>query len=525
KRIGWRSTSSGVAARLGPRRSPERSPKRFLTSGRCDDETGPASGGGALSFVERHGLWSSEQKEAAVRLKRIVEEQKLEVVRLSFPDQHGILRGKTLVASEALASLESGCTITTTMFAKDTSHKTVFPVFTSGGGFGMREMEGAADVLMVPDPLSFRVLPWAPATGWLLCDVYFADGRPVPFATRHLYKSMLATLAKRGYDFVAGLEVEFHIFKLENARMAPEDAGQPGEPPDVSLLSHGYQYLTEQRYDQMEPVLEIIRRDIVALGLPLRSIEVEFGPSQCEFTFAPRKELEPADIMILFRSAVKQIAHRHGYHATFMCRPKLPNVFASGWHLHQSLVSRANGENAFMSSDKGEALSSFGRFYLAGLLAHARASTVFTTPTINGYKRYRTYSLAPDRAIWGRDNRGAMIRVLGGAGDEAARLENRGGEPAANPYLYMASQIFTGLDGMERMLEPGPSADTPYEAQALLLPKSLEEALRALRNDNCLSDGFGRAFIDYYLRIKEAEIARFQSEVTEWEQREYFELF
>src|SRR5450755_3726191 len=106
-------------------------------------------GSDALSFVERHGLWSSEQKEAAHRLRKIVEEQKLEVIRLSFPDQHGILRGKTLVASEALASLESGCSITTTMFAKDTSHRTVFPVFTAGGGFGMHEMEGAADVLML----------------------------------------------------------------------------------------------------------------------------------------------------------------------------------------------------------------------------------------------------------------------------------------------------------------------------------------------------------------------------------------
>src|SRR3984893_16745972 len=214
------------------------------------------SGSDALSFVERHGLWSAEQKEAAVRLARIVEEQKLEVIRLSFPDQHGILRGKTLVASEAVASLQSGCPITTTMFAKDTSHRTVFPVFTAGGGFGMPEMQGAADVLMVPDPASFRVLPWASATGWLLCDVHFADGRPVPFATRNLYKSVLANLAKRGYDFVAGLEVECHIFKLEDAKMSPEDAGQPGQPPDVSLLSHGYQYLTEQRYDQMEPVLD-----------------------------------------------------------------------------------------------------------------------------------------------------------------------------------------------------------------------------------------------------------------------------
>ncbi len=93
-----------------------------------------------MSFVERHGLWSDEQKEAVSRLRRIVEEQKLEVIRLSFPDQHGILRGKTLVASEALASLESGCSITTTMLAKATSHRTVFPGFTSGGGVGRREM-------------------------------------------------------------------------------------------------------------------------------------------------------------------------------------------------------------------------------------------------------------------------------------------------------------------------------------------------------------------------------------------------
>ena len=478
-----------------------------------------------MSFVARHGLWSDEQKEAARRLVRIVEEKNLEVIRLSFPDQHGILRGKTLVASEALAALESGCSITTTMFAKDTSHRTVFPVFTAGGGFGMKEMEGAADVVMVADPTTFRVLPWAPTTGWLLCDIYFADGRPVPFATRQLYRSVLDRLSERGYGYVAGLEVEFHIFKLEDAKMTPEDAGQPGQPPSVSLLSHGYQYLTEQRYDQMEPVLEILRRDILALGLPLRSIEVEFGPSQCEFTFQPKTGLEPADNMVLFRSAVKQIARRHGYHATFMCRPKLPNVFASGWHLHQSIVSHATGDNALMARESGEALTAFGRGYLAGLLAHARASTVFTTPTINGYKRYRSYSLAPDRAIWGRDNRGVMIRVLGSANDPATRLENRIGEPAANPYLYMATQILSGLDGVDRQLDPGPSADTPYETKADLLPKSLREAIDALKHDPFFRQALGAEFVDYYTHIKNAEIERFQAEVSDWEHREYFEMF
>ncbi|MCK1475330.1 glutamine synthetase [Bradyrhizobium sp. LM6.10] len=482
-----------------------------------------------MSFVARHALWSDEQKDAATRMRRLVEEKNLEVIRLAFPDQHGILRGKTIIASEAIAALESGCSITTTMLAKDTSHRTVFPVFTSGGGFGMKEMEGAADVLMIADPTTFRVLPWAPATGWVLCDLYFNDGRPVPFATRALYRKALDELGRRGHDFVAGLEVEFHIFKLDDAHMRPEDAGQPGTPPSVSLLSHGYQYLTEQRFDQMEPVLEILRRDIVALGLPLRSVEVEFGPSQCEFTFAPKKGLEPADNMVLFRSAVKQIAHRHGYHATFMCRPKLPNLFASGWHLHQSVVSRTSGDNQFMAKETtkegGEPLSAFGRAWLAGLLDHARASTVFTTPTINGYKRYRSYSLAPDRAIWGRDNRGVMIRVLGAAGDAATRLENRIGEPAANPYLYMASQILSGLDGVDRKLDPGPSADTPYETKAPLLPKSLRDAVSALKDDPFFREKLGAEFVDYYTHIKNAEIDRFLSEVTDWEHREYFEVF
>jgi glutamine synthetase len=478
----------------------------------------------ATSFVERHGLWSEEQFEAARKAEKLIEEQGLEVIRLSFPDQHGILRGKQVMAGDASRTMRNGCTITSTLLAKDTSHRSVFPVFTPGGGFDMAEMQGGADFVMIADPTTFRVLPWAPKTGWVICDIYFQNGKPVPFSTRHLYRNVVRQLADLGFEYMAGLEVEFHVFRLVNARLDPADATWPPEAPEVSLLAPGYAYLTETRFDQIEPILEAVRRDVVALGLPLRSVEIELGPSQCEFTFHPQIGLLPADTMMLFRSAVKQSCRRQGYHASFMARPKIENTGSSGWHLHQSLRNRSSNGNAFMSSDK-DLLSRAGRNYLAGLLSHARAAAAFTTPTINGYKRYRSYSLAPDRAIWGRDNRGVMIRVLGGSGDPATRLENRVGEPAANPYLYMASQIFTGLDGMERMLDPGPSADTPYEAQALHLPKTLDEALRALRNDNCLADGFGRSFIDYYLRIKEAEIARYQAEVTEWEQREYFELF
>jgi len=118
-----------------------------------------------------------------------------------------------------------------------------------------------------------------------------------------------------------------------------------------------------------------------------------------------------------------------------------------------------------------------------------------------------------------------MIRVLGGPGDSATRLENRVGEPAANPYLYMSSQILAGLDGVDRALDPGLSADTPYESNAPLLPKSLREAVFALKDDPFFRDAMGSTMVDYYTHIKLAEIERFQAEVSDWEQREYFEMF
>jgi glutamine synthetase len=479
---------------------------------------------GEMSFVERHGLWSADQASAAEEIAGRIERAEIDVLRLSFPDQHGILRGKTVVAADAMAAMRSGCGIASTLLLKDTAHRTVFPVFNPGDNPLLDGMRGAADVLMVADPSTFRLLPWAPGTGWVLCDVHFADGAPVPFATRHLERRALAALAEAGFDYVAGLEVEFHIFKLRDPRLEPGDAGQPGAPPEVSLLTKGYQYLTELRYDALDPILDILRRDLQALGLPLRTLEVEYGPSQCELTFRPGVGLEAADTMVLLRSAVKQICRRQGFHATFMCRPRLPNLVSSGWHLHQSLRDRVSGANAFAAGD-GALLAPLARDFLGGLLDHAAASTAFSTPTINGYKRYAPYSLAPDRAIWGCDNRGVMVRVIGGAGDGATRLENRVGEPAANPYLYMASQIFAGLDGVRRRLDPGPSADVPYEMKAPLLPKSLGEALAALNADACFRAGFGDAFIAYYTAIKEAELARFQQEVSEWEQREYFEIF
>lgn len=477
-----------------------------------------------MGFIEAHGLWSADDHARAGEVLERITREGIELVRFSFPDLHGILRGKALTALAVEGTLRGGVSITSSLLMKDTSHRTAVPIFTAGAGIGDGQVQGAGDVIMVPDPATFRVLPWADRTGFMLCDLYHADGTPVAYATRGIARAASRLLAERGRHLVCGLEVEFHLFRLTSPHLGIDEGGQPGHPPDVALLHQGYNYLTDQRFDQLSPIVDILRRDIAALGLPLTSVEVEFGPSQCEFVFKACPGFQAADDMVLLRSAVKQISHRHGYHATFMCRPAFANAMSSGWHLHQSLCDDA-GANVFARADGAPGLSDEGLAYVAGLLAQARDIAAFAAPTVNAYKRYRTNSLAPDRIAWGRDNRGAMLRVIDRMGASATRVENRVGEPAANPYLYIASQALAGIDGIDAGLAAPAPVDTPYEAVAERLPGSLEEAVTLLDRSTFARTALGNDFIDYFVRIKRFEIDRFNAAVTDWEHREYFEAF
>jgi glutamine synthetase len=477
-------------------------------------------------FIERHGLWTAVQSERARALRDKIERDRIGSVRVVVGDQHGIARGKTLTAPNFLSALERGHAIVSTLFAFDTSSHIVFPVFTGQGGLPLGAAGGTGDLLMVPDPETFRVLPWVPATARVSADLYLSDGAPVTIAPRYILRRALQEAQRKGFGSMAGLEVEFYVMKLDDPRLRLEQSGQPAEPPHVSLLSHGFQHLAEQKIDEMQPILETLRENLEALGLPIRSLETEGGPSQLEVTFEPETGLAPADDMLLFRSAVKQICRRHGCHATFMCRPALQNVAASGWHLHQSLYSLATGENAFAAPDKSQLLSAVGRNFVGGLLHHAAASCVFSNPTINGYKRLRPNSLAPYRANWGTENRGAMIRVVGSPTDPGTHLENRVGEPSANPYLYLASNLIAGMDGIERALDPGLPTTDPYaDTGRAVLPRSLMDAVSALKTSTLFREKMSNEFIDYIVTLKESEISRFLSYVTDWEHREYFEMF
>jgi glutamine synthetase len=493
------------------------------------------SGVGQHGFIARHGLYSGEQAAAADEVAARIRELDLRTVRLAVVDQHGVPRSKSLSPDVAIAAMSNGLDFSGAIYSLDSGNQVFVPAFAAGGGFGIDELTGFPDVVLVPDPGTFRVLPWADRTGWMLCDVYFSNGAPMPLDGRGLMRRALSGLAGTGYDFLAGIEIEYYIVKLDSDRIMPENAGFTPAPPAVSVFERGYQYLSEVRLDSVAATLEAVRDGLDAVGLPPRSMEDEWGPGQMEFSFSPIGGLAAADAVVLFRSAVKQMCQRRGLLATFMCRPALPNFFSSGWHLHESLISRADGRNAFASQD--QSLSTVGRQFVAGLIKHATPMTLFATPTVNGYKRYRPYSFAPDRVCWAVENRGALVRVQGAPGDENSHVENRMGEPAANPYLYMAANIAAGLDGIRRQLEPPPPVEAdPYAAEAPMLPTSLGDAIDALAKDTFYREAFGDVIVDYLIHMKRAEFARYESavaqnpppegqDVSEWEMREYFEFY
>ncbi len=489
------------------------------------------------TFAERCGLHGAARQAAMQRTAKLIDASGVELVRFAWCDLHGMLRGKTLVASAAVQAMMSGVGMVSTLLLKDSSDRTAYKVFDAEGALELPGFEFAGNVMLVADPASYQQLPWASKTGWVQCQAWHANGQPIEFDTRRVLQAALARLAESGYGMTCGLEVEFHIYKIKsdaaNNQLDPMQADWPGQAPDVALIHPGFHMLSEQWADMADEPLRIVQHTAQALGLPLLSLEIELGPSQVEAVFAPTDALQAADNMVLFRSAVKQALRRAGYHASFMCRPPFAGIMSSGWHLHQSLTDLKSGVNLFMRDSPeyestpqhaGHTLSELGQHYLAGLLVHAQAASPFCTTTVNGYDRFRPQSLAPQSAVWGRDNRGAMLRVIGGPTDSATRIENRMGEPAANPYLYMASQIHAGMDGIRASMQAPMATAAPYATGESLLPGSLGKALEMLNDDLVYCSDFGTDFIRYFTRVKSSEVARYEmaEDKDEWQRREYF---
>ncbi len=329
-------------------------------------------------FIERHNLWTEVQKEASQQIKAVVKEHNLLLIRTAWSDQHGIVRSKSLLPQAFEGALDQGMQISTGTFLFDSGGALAFNPFVSGSSLEIPDMTGAPNIVAVPDPNTFRIVPWAKRTGLILCDQYFQNGQPMPLSSRGILRQCEAELHQRDLEHIVGLEVEWYLAKLSDSMIpltSVGTSGKPGQPLKVSAVEHSSQYLLESHNPEIHDLLLILAENLVEMGLPLRSVENEGGIGQFEFTFDPISGLQAADTMTMFRMATKQICRQQGYIASFMCRPGLNGASCNGWHLHQSLKNRTTGENAFMSTNPSMLMSDLGKHFVGGMLSQTRPLT------------------------------------------------------------------------------------------------------------------------------------------------------
>jgi glutamine synthetase len=489
---------------------------------------GDDSGVGRPSFVARFGLWDDQQTAAAEKIEAELDE--VDLVRVVFGDPHGLARSKTVPVNVFRTVLRNGLEFSAGPFLFDTGHAVAVD-FLADSGVGIGELHGAGNFVLVPDPSTFRVLSrTGPRTAWVLGNEYLRDGSPHPLASRDVLRRVCAEYAKRDLAPVIGLEVEWYLTRLTGgpAGNAGNGFGRQGAAPAVEAMNPGYQFNLDSAYDSVADIADPLAAMLMALGLPLRTMEHESGPGQLETTFAPMPALEAADAMLLFRTQVKQACRRRGFHAYFMALPRLESFDPSGWHLHQSVTSTRTNLNVFAADGSAQdTISADGEAYVEGLLSHAREFCLLSVPTVNGYRRLAPqFTLSPTSVNWRFEDRSAMVRVLGD--DSSTHLENRIGEPSANPYLAMAAQLHAGLEGL---IAGTPANRAAYPA----LPTSLREAIDAFQASSSAEKLLGTPLKTCLTKLKESEASRFDAwcaaqrpapdEVTEWEHREYFGAF
>jgi len=380
------------------------------------------------------------------------------------------------------------------------------------------------DIVSIPDFRSLTVLPWRKNIAWVPGDLY-VNGKSWPYCPRTILQRQLQEARRRGYIVNVGVEPEFMLLK--------KNAGEEYVPWDPLDTAGKPCYDLRALYRNLDVMTTLIRY-MQELGWDPYANDHEDANCQFEINWVYSDALKTADRHTFFKWMVRTVAEQHGLWATFMPKP-FAHLTGNGAHFHMSLADADSGTNLFLDEKEPLGLAPLGRWFLGGILHHARALSAVTAPLVNSYKRLirgaprSGATWAPVYVTYGLANRTQMIRI-----PAPGRLENRVVDGAANPYLACAALLAAGLEGIDKRIDPGPPNEgNLYElTEAELrrrniscLPATLREALDCLEQDPLVSEALGADYTSYYIQVKAEEWRRYHASVSQWEISEYLKTY
>ena len=429
-------------------------------------------------------------------------------VKLGVFDLDGILRGKYVSRDKFESAAQSGLGFCDVIFGWDSADALYDNVRYTGWHTGYPDAHARIDLA------TKRHVPWESDTELYLLDLFSANGDRLPLAPRNVLQRVIDSAGRQGLE--ARMSAEFEFFLFEETPHSVHEKKFTG----LRHLSPGMFGYSLLRASAQAPLMHDLLDQMAAFNVELEGLHTETGPGVYEAAITVDNALAAADKGALFKTAVKEIALRHGLMACFMAKwnAALPG---SGGHIHQSLWDSTTRQNVFVKPDGS--MADAMRYYIAGLLEHLPELMVLYCPTVNSYKRTVPGTWAPINASWGIDNRTVAVRALPG-GVKSGRVEMRVSGADMNSYLAMAAALASGLDGIARRLAPPEPVTNAYkEGIARPLPSNLLEATWLFRESAFARKAFGDEFVDHYAATREWEWRQYEKAVTNWELERYFE--
>ncbi len=465
--------------------------------------------------MAKHGSRVSGRLSRA-ELEELVHNGEIETVVTVIPDLYGRLVGKRITGQFFLdETSEHGMHVCDYLLACDMEMDPV-----QGYAFTSWE-KGYGDVLCKVDWGTLRRASWLEKSAIVICDVLDErTGAQVSIAPRTILRRQLARARERGFTALGASELEFFAF-----RESYESAGAKGYDKLATFGSYVEDYHILQG-TKTELLVGAIRRHLEASGVPVEFSKGEWGPGQQEINLRYCELLEMADRHVIYKNCAKEIAASLGLAITFMAKWDAA-MAGNSMHVHTSLWDAAGDTNLFAGDQPlpGSELraSPVFRWWLGGLLQHAREIALFLAPTVNSYKRFMEGTFAPTAIAWASDNRTAGFRIVGHG--QSLRSECRIPGADANPYLAFAALLAAGLDGIERKLEPPRMlSGNLYGAKDVpQIPRTLGDAIAAAESSAWLRSALGDDVLEHYLFFARVEKSKFENAVTTWERARYFE--